>query len=77
MSIHVGYINSSPLSVDTEKDFLKLKLMKKMTKKIAIQGELELIHILQLKVCTKVLKSKLALRLRKHLNKHIKMKIIK
>ena len=25
MSIHVGYINSSPLSVDTEKDFLKIK----------------------------------------------------
>ena len=25
MSIHVGYINSSPLSVDTEKDFIKIK----------------------------------------------------
>jgi len=30
MSIHVGYINSSPLSVDTEKDlFLIKKLMEK------------------------------------------------
>ena len=30
MSIHVGYINSSPLSVDTEKDLIKIKkLMKK------------------------------------------------
>ena len=30
MSIHVGYINSSPLSVDTEKDFLEIKkLMEK------------------------------------------------
>ena len=30
MSIHVGYINSSPLSVDTEKDLTKIKkLMKK------------------------------------------------
>ena len=25
MSIHVGYINSSPLSVDTEKDLIKIK----------------------------------------------------
>ena len=25
MSIHVGFINSSPLSIDTEKDFLKVK----------------------------------------------------
>ena len=30
MSIHVGYINSSPLSVDTEKDFIEVKkLMEK------------------------------------------------
>jgi len=30
MLVHVGCINSSPLSVDTEKDFLKIKnLMKK------------------------------------------------
>jgi len=30
MSIHVGYINSSPLSVDTEKDLIKIKkLMEK------------------------------------------------
>ena len=30
MSIHVGYINSSPLSVDTEEDLIKIKrLMKK------------------------------------------------
>ena len=30
MTIHVGYINSSPLSVDTETDFLKVKqLMEK------------------------------------------------
>ena len=25
MSIHVGYINSSPLSVDTESDLIKVK----------------------------------------------------
>ena len=25
MSIHVGYVNSSPLSVDTEKDLIKIK----------------------------------------------------
>ena len=25
MSIHVGYINSSPLSVDTEKDLIEVK----------------------------------------------------
>ena len=25
MSIHVGYINSSPLSVDTEQDLIKVK----------------------------------------------------
>ena len=30
MSIHVGYINSSPLSVDTEQDLIKIRdLMKK------------------------------------------------
>ena len=30
MSIHVGYINSSPLSVDTEKDLFRIKkLMEK------------------------------------------------
>ena len=30
MSIHVGFINSSPLSVDTEKDFFEVKkLMEK------------------------------------------------
>ena len=27
MSIHVGYINSSPLSVDTEKDLIKIKTL--------------------------------------------------
>ena len=33
MSIHVGYINSSPLSVDTEKDLLEVKkLMEKNEK---------------------------------------------
>ena len=25
MSIHVGYINSSPLSIDTENDLIKVK----------------------------------------------------
>ena len=47
MSIHVGYINSSPLSVDTEKDLADIKqLMEKMSdKKIAIQGELGPSHI--------------------------------
>ena len=33
MSLHVGYINSSPLSVDTEKDLIKVKnLMEKNEK---------------------------------------------
>ena len=33
MSLHVGYINSSPLSVDTEKDLIKIRdLMKKWVK---------------------------------------------
>ena len=43
MSIHVGYINSSPLSVDTKNDLMEVRkimenIMSKM--KIAIQGEL-------------------------------------
>ena len=34
MTIHVGYIKSSPLSVDTEEDLIKVKtLMKKNEKK--------------------------------------------
>ena len=34
MSIHVGYIESSPLSVDTEKDLIEIKkLWKIMSKK--------------------------------------------
>ena len=33
MSIHVGYINSSPLSVDTKNDLMKLeKLWRKVIK---------------------------------------------
>ena len=42
MSIHVGYINSSPLSVDTKNDLMEVrKIMEKIIKmKIGIQGEL-------------------------------------
>ena len=42
MIIHVGYMNSSPLSVDTQDDLIELeRLWKQMSKiKIAIQGEL-------------------------------------
>ena len=37
MSIHVGYIKSSPLSVDTEEDLIKVKnLMKKKWKKLKL-----------------------------------------
>ena len=42
MTINVGYVKSSPLSVDTEEDLIEIRnLMEKMKKtKIAIQGEL-------------------------------------
>ena len=40
MSIHVGYIKSSPLSVDTEEDLIEIKKIMENKMKIGIQGEL-------------------------------------
>ena len=78
MSIHVGYIKSPPLSVDTEEDLNEVQnLMEKNEKiKIAIQGELEHTLILLQMIYLKMQKLKLAQLLKKHLNKRMTMKII-
>ena len=72
MTIHVGYINSSPLSVDTKNDLIEVrKIMENEKIKIAIQGELGAYSHIAVEKLYQGAELKLVLHLKKLSNKLI------